>query len=479
MGAISTFIGANINAKKTHVCASRNHVRDQAPQTLTSRAGRALRRCAYDHLNRAAEFDGTSARPTRASAPGTVNRHCLPESLIFACNVTLPKVECGAGWGKVSVVDILSLAIGVLIGGLTASGLLGHQLKTRLRQRDAAFQRVLAGAKEELQAETRRYEKAQSALDKLSASEAEATQDAEALRAELAKSVDKLKSARNEHRKTKRLLAKSVKSVTEAEESLAALQKDAAKADDKLETERAKHKQARKLLDDARSENALVARQTATLKADLNKANSALKRTAPTDAERVKEIEALRVEIEQLETRLSGSDAVRTSAEEAHQRLEEQLRQAHADAYAAREEDSARLGEVQSRLHQQEAAVSRLRAELAWAQVTAEIASGTRNACDAKTGAGSDAPVWRDDPNQEKLVSMIHAAAIHKTTGGQEGQPLSIRNVMALSGTFGWNNKEAATRIMHAVSKLKPTVDEDTQRAIETEAEQFYFTYTS
>ncbi len=421
----------------------------------------------------------SSVWPTKAAAFDTVNRHCLPESLIFACNVTLSKVDSGAGWGKVRFVDVLSLAIGVLIGALTVSGLLGHQLKTRLKQRDVAFQRVHAAAKEELQAETRRYEKVQSAVGKLSASEAQATEDAETLRAELAKSVEKLKTARNEHRKTKRLLAKSTNSVTAVEESLAALQKDAAKADDKLETERAKHRQTRKLLDDAKSENALVASRATTLKVDLDKAHSALKRAAPTDDERVKEIEALHVEIEQLETRLSGSDAAHTSTEEARQRIEEQLRQAHADAYAAREEDSARLGEVQSRLHQQEAAVSRLRAELAWAQVTAEIASGSRNACDAKTGAAPDAPAWGDDPNQEKLVSMIHAAAIHKTSGGQEGQPLSIRNVMALSGTFGWNNKEAATRIMHAVSKLKPTVDEDTRRAVETEAEQFYFTYTS
>ena len=152
------------------------------------------------------------------------------------------------------------------------------------------------------------------------------------------------------------------------------------------------------------------------------------------------------------------------------------MEQALSDAYTAREEHSARLGEIQHRLSQQDAAVNRLRAELAWAQVAVE---GTGKACDAKTESGRVGRQWSDDPNQEKLASMILDAAKYKSSGGQNGQPLSIRNVMALSDRFGWNNKEAASRITHAVSKIRSNVDEETFRAVEAEAEQFYFTYTA
>lgn len=372
--------------------------------------------------------------------------------------------------------DILSLAIGVTIGALTTCGLLGHYYKMRLKRRDAELHLARVERDKSRQAEQEQRHEAQQALEKAAAADDAIEEAVSVLAADLEKTKGKLKTARNERRTAKRHLTKATANAEASVERIEGLEKDLAAAKGKLTAERDAHKQAKKLVSDLRADADAAGKHIGTLEADLKRARSASKKAVPADAASAEEVEQLHQEISQLTTRLNGSEAARASAEEARARVDEQLQQALDDAYAAREEDSARLGEIQHRLSQQDAAVNRLRAELAWAQVAAE---DTVKACDANGETARPACQWSDDPNQEKLASMILDAAKYKSSGGQNGQPLSIRNVMALSDRFGWNNKEAASRITHAVSKIRSKVDEETFRAVEAEAEQFYFTYTA
>ncbi len=375
--------------------------------------------------------------------------------------------------------DILSLAIGVIIGGLAASGLLGHHLKTRLKRREAELLLARREVNEARKAEQLHHREAQHARGKFEAAEEASAEMVEALEADKATSIEKLKAARTDHRKTKRHLKKATTEAEAANQRATAVQKDLAGATGKLVSEREAHKQAKKHISELQSEIASTNNRAHTLEADLKRARSASTRAAPTNLASAEEVEELHQEIDALTTRIGSSEAAKVSAEEARARVEEQLQQALADAYTAREEDSARLGEIQTRLSRQDAVVNRLRAELAWAQVAAEVAESYGKACDTSSAGAPVACQWGDDPNQEKLATMILDAAVYKSSGGENGEPLSIRNVMALSDRFGWNNKEAASRITHAVSKIKSTVDDDTFRAVEAEAEQFYFTYTA
>lgn len=86
---------------------------------------------------------------------------------------------------------------------------------------------------------------------------------------------------------------------------------------------------------------------------------------------------------------------------------------------------------------------------------------------------------WNSDPEQKKLASMILAAGRHEVTHGQEGAPISIREVIALTTKAGWKDKEAANRFVHAVSMIKPIADRNTYEAAKGAAERLYVAYTT
>jgi len=58
---------------------------------------------------------------------------------------------------------------------------------------------------------------------------------------------------------------------------------------------------------------------------------------------------------------------------------------------------------------------------------------------------------WNNDPNQQKLALMLLEGAKYDATSGSSGEFLNIREMITFTNNYGWNDKEASNRFIHAV----------------------------
>jgi hypothetical protein len=85
---------------------------------------------------------------------------------------------------------------------------------------------------------------------------------------------------------------------------------------------------------------------------------------------------------------------------------------------------------------------------------------------------------WNNDPHQKRLAKLIMDGALYKTSYHEQGKEFDEYEVSALTHEAGWSDEEAARRFVHALSMIRPIVNDATYRAAKDITTDLYKGYS-
>lgn len=81
---------------------------------------------------------------------------------------------------------------------------------------------------------------------------------------------------------------------------------------------------------------------------------------------------------------------------------------------------------------------------------------------------------WNNETGQHELVALILEAAIDAAEKSKPMAFVSIHKVFDIRNKYGWSYREASDRCVHAVSMIKPAVEDDVYRLAKQAAQDLY-----